>query len=894
MVFRVRGQGSEVGGQGRAALRLLVILALAVTSGSSQNPPAAAAEPAATNLADLAGAKAIDMQASGATAQGFRAANDLPLETWATGAKRYGLYVPGRGWGLKDTAALGDDDGLVITGNGVGPLRAEDEYGVGLAGGAPSRLVATNNVLDWPLVSYAGDSLTLSGLMLQGRYARADVAELEGLDRRELLVDLDGRCLATNVGFSLGDVGVRLADGAEFHGVAIQFLETGAAFDFNGAATVRLTAGSGLGPASFTGTLGSAEDPARIVIAYQAIAGDVDELIAEDAAGVADVTITGVVDGAGAVVTRSYRFDDGVITPLDELTTAFDTSAELATILGDETGSAGGFVRATSPTLSGPVINSGLRLGGATIASPLDGQLWLDQATGELRAHVNDATVVIADGSEDASLAPLEEAVDVIEDRLGEPLDASTSSNGWQATGAPESEAAIDARTAALQASIDAAYAAGAEWSPPFPAGSVLEVSAPIELPTSDYTPGTTVFRPMRFDWKNICLVRADHWEAPSSIHTAMVVSAGYEWFVNNEPDAQWQQDGLPNNVELVNLRLDGNGAINDQPWQFNVGDQYEADGVAWFGVLQLDNLDATNMPGWVLRVTRGYNPHEGTFDPGDYEITDVGNIHFSKVLSGILVDTGDAETHGVIEGTLFAHVGLLANDTSFRCDTAHLYGGFADQPLDDVDAGGGFTLPKRYVGCAIVSGPNGPNYWGEIYPETARICFYADGGGDGGANNSTVERLTMRIINDDGDVGAKIDSKVRIGSINGDFSHGTAVELMTWSLGSNLEHVSLSLTEDATGILLRGHHNRIGSGMIGGGSTGYGCVFGDAESPDVSSPGNNVVDFAWGNLGGGMNVVAAGLNNRVRVYRYGGGGSNPSLSGITPGAPNTFEGLAE
>jgi hypothetical protein len=93
--------------------------------------------------------------------------------------------------------------------------------------------------------------------------------------------------------------------------------------------------------------------------------------------------------------------------------TAIDTSTELATLIGDETGS-GALVFGTSPTLTTPVIdgaivfpdgvrqtfnpgsftpgiNVGANSGDPSILS--DGDLWYDSITGNLRARINGATV---------------------------------------------------------------------------------------------------------------------------------------------------------------------------------------------------------------------------------------------------------------------------------------------------------------------------------------------------------------------------------------------------------------------------------------------------------------------------------------------------------------------
>lgn len=64
----------------------------------------------------------------------------------------------------------------------------------------------------------------------------------------------------------------------------------------------------------------------------------------------------GGVDAAGAA--------ESCIDPI--VSTEIDTSAELAAILGDETGSGGGFVRSTGPSLSNPIVGGYVELTGAT------------------------------------------------------------------------------------------------------------------------------------------------------------------------------------------------------------------------------------------------------------------------------------------------------------------------------------------------------------------------------------------------------------------------------------------------------------------------------------------------------------------------------------------------
>lgn len=495
--------------------------------------------------------------------------------------------------------------------------------------------------------------------------------------------------------------------------------------------------------------------------------------------------------------------------------------------------------------------------------------------------------------------------------RLGAPITPTPTSDGWSedTSGGPETPTEIDDRTAALQASIDAAYARGdSVWTPPVPAGSVLQISAPLVLPTSQYNPndlaveadngsGTHRFRAMTFDFSDVCITRADNFEAPSGTHPALIISAGFDHFIDNFPEAQWLQDSLPNNVRITNLRLNGRGNINDNPWDWNYSladgsDQngttmpYTCDGVAWFGVLRLDGLDANDVPGVVLRLQRGWNSHAGQYDEGDFEVSAIGNIRWQKALGGLWVIAGaDGETFGVIEGRITRDVGILMNSASWTIPQAHVYGCQSNEPpvTTVIDTGAGFTLPNRFVGNAMVNAGNGFNFWGGIYPESSRICFNVDGDGendgtpDGGAAGTTIERIQMRLLNPKQDTGIRIDSRTIIGHVSGDFVRGVAIDMTPWSLGSCIEHAGLAISGAATGIIVRGQHNKIGHTVIGGDSTGYAVEFGDATAPDASSPNNCELDINWGGVAGGMILRGVGANNRVRVYRY--SGSNPSIN---------------
>jgi hypothetical protein len=276
------------------------------------------AEPTGTSLAGLAGATPINMQASGTTSQGFRADNGPIIETWAAGVKRYPLVIPGRGWGHKDTIELGDDDGIAILGNGVGPLRAENAYGPSLAGGSPSRLVATNDALGFASLSYTGNDLTLSGLALQGRYAKTDTAGLAGLPRRDAGIDLDGVCTATNVALAFYESAIQAGDGAVFEGRGVDFIDATHAVEFDGNGVVRLTGGSGIGPASIL-TAGGDDDAWPILeLASMPIDGNAAAVVDSDATGRIEVIVRNCQDDNGLTVNAHYFWDDGEVTDLNE------------------------------------------------------------------------------------------------------------------------------------------------------------------------------------------------------------------------------------------------------------------------------------------------------------------------------------------------------------------------------------------------------------------------------------------------------------------------------------------------------------------------------------------------------------------------------------------------
>lgn len=102
---------------------------------------------------------------------------------------------------------------------------------------------------------------------------------------------------------------------------------------------------------------------------------------------------------------------------------AATTSAQLAGVLSDEEGSGGGFVRATSPTITTPTIsgaiafpdgvrqtfnpdgtNAGINVGSQAgdPSSPSNGDLWYDSSANELTARINGANVALgAGGSSD-------------------------------------------------------------------------------------------------------------------------------------------------------------------------------------------------------------------------------------------------------------------------------------------------------------------------------------------------------------------------------------------------------------------------------------------------------------------------------------------------------------
>lgn len=127
------------------------------------------------------------------------------------------------------------------------------------------------------------------------------------------------------------------------------------------------------------------------------------------------VTATQPIVGTTAAFTGDITSNsESVVVP-----TEIDTSAELAAILGDEQGSAGGFVRATSPTITTPTIsgaitfpdntrqtfNPGADAAGLNVGShagdpgtPSNGDLWYDSTANELTARINGANVALGSG----------------------------------------------------------------------------------------------------------------------------------------------------------------------------------------------------------------------------------------------------------------------------------------------------------------------------------------------------------------------------------------------------------------------------------------------------------------------------------------------------------------
>jgi hypothetical protein len=103
---------------------------------------------------------------------------------------------------------------------------------------------------------------------------------------------------------------------------------------------------------------------------------------------------------------------------------------------------------------------------------------------------------------------------------------------------------------------------------------------------------------------------------------------------------------------------------------------------------------------------------------------------------------------------------------------------------------------------------------------------------------------------------------------------------------------VDLGLTGAATGIDLQSNHITIGKGIIGGSSTGYGCLFGVAGS---FAPSDCNINYTWGGLAAGLRFLNMGTYNRARIVRYSGGGSNPSIdeNSITPDGTNSFTEIA-
>lgn len=490
--------------------------------------------------------------------------------------------------------------------------------------------------------------------------------------------------------------------------------------------------------------------------------------------------------------------------------------------------------------------------------------------------------------------------------------DYSVTEFGWEASES-ETPTQVDLRSANLQEFIDEKYAAG--FGVISGQAQLAVIDRPLVLPTSVGTPGTTKFRPVAF--RDLVVRKSDTWDMPVSYeeihHNAVISSFGYDWFLSDDADAIWVDDGVPV-LTLQDIRVHGGGGIFDIPHLGNCSEAhggaewgeetaYDTDGIAVWGSPKLEGIYVRQCKGVGIRHRRGRHNHEAAMRESDREGSSFRHIDISHCLSGFISE--QAPGGGNADGIMQQVDIIICRDTcawihgaSWKLLQLHIGGCRAKEStvggytMDYLNPDGNMARDLRGTGLVLSS----LTHKSDIYADNCRLGVVTLAGSDGTHfENLEVYNLVNGDGGYDGVIGLDARARVRVDYLRAKVQTGIGAKLA--GRYSKIHDSEFEVSSGgASGFLCVNDHIKVHGFAFGSGGTGAlgGQMF---ESGTSGNPDNYDIDLQVASLTDGLLLgKAAGWRNRVRVYSDGGltniindGGFTASLTA----QGNSFEALA-
>lgn len=500
--------------------------------------------------------------------------------------------------------------------------------------------------------------------------------------------------------------------------------------------------------------------------------------------------------------------------------------------------------------------------------------------------------------------------------------DYTPTTDGYTVNGS-ETTTQIDVRTDDIQDFINTRYAAGATGVS-F-GGKLAYVDRPIIFPTNVGTPGTTTFRPFLVERANFRASSA--FAVPAAYEdkhaNAVVSDFGYDWFVQNLPEAIWTYQGVPLN-SYFHCKIHGGGAINaGNPHRFNISTAdggegastmaYGRDGLAVWGAPLIAWLEINNVDGVGLRCRRGNSSHVGSLVPGEWEYGGIHHYRGRLCLTGLVHETSDGGNADWIYDDLDVQycrdIGAWFRHGATNVRLVHA-GGCKGKPSAGLLAGSnidygntdGSLMDPSLWGSGVVFGDvvssEGDGTTGRMFGGPQIQVDNCRRGLVNLVAGTRVDSIYAQCFaNDPGagvtyhsEVGVDAKARMSIGYMDGNIQKGYGLQF--WAQRSVLQESEFRLLAAATaGARILASHCRLKGYFFGDGVTApLGVRLGEIGFPS-GGMANSDIDIAGSSLTRLLQLVAPGssptgetigANNRVRCYSIGSVGTIIDENGQT------------
>lgn len=491
-----------------------------------------------------------------------------------------------------------------------------------------------------------------------------------------------------------------------------------------------------------------------------------------------------------------------------------------------------------------------------------------------------------------AELDNLQAQIDEIEVPTPDVADAvppTETIDGIDPVGGEDAEQ-IELVSESLQQAIDELYAADRHCD--F-RGRTYIVDRPILLPTSQYTPGVTTFKPATL--RNITVKASSGFQDPESGRSAVLKSVNYDWLMSNGADQIWIQDFV-SPFALENVKVHGGCDVNDDcfKWNISIADggesvsatpPYIRDGILSWGSCKMRNVKVGYCHGVGIRNRRGNNPNSGAFHWHDDEVFELHGFRITHCWSGFIAEASSGgNADGVVSDGLVERcrdVGLWFNGGAWNINTIHSAGMRSAEPPAPIEYGNvDGTMPAKYRGCGIVLGTGGFIFGGPLLQaDNCRIGVYV---GSAGARADSVYVQCLENFNGyNSQTGVLVEGPLSVGYLYARVNAGRGLD--SFFNKTRVDSCDILLgTAAICGARVLGRGTKIHGAIYGNGVTGVlGVRFGElGYAPYVSN-----LDLSMHNLTTGIQYRQIGTGNQVVTRNLGSVTTMSAYDTIVPGA---------